>query len=167
LTGGFTNSGSVIFDGEVNGGKAYIGGLIGLCKADPLAEGLEWTGNLVFKGEKLTATSGYAGGIFGTCVSAIPNAIVYSDIVGAGCEGVGMVTGSPRSDVVVATNAKVGGSIALVMADKENADGSVTYAPKVEELTAENFHNYIYGGETVWADGSNYDGCSFLSVKPE
>jgi hypothetical protein len=53
------------------------------------------------------------------------------------------------------------------MADKENADGSVTYAPKVEELTAENFHNYIYGGETVWPAGSDYDGCSFLSVKPE
>ena len=96
LTGGFTNSGSVIFDGEVNGGKAYIGGLIGHCKADPLAEGLEWTGNLVFKGEKLTATSGYVGGIFGTSVSAIPNAIVYSNVEGIGCTGAGDSSGKWR-----------------------------------------------------------------------
>ena len=167
LTGGFTNSGSVIFDGVMDGGTAHVGGLVGDCLDNPLEEGLAWSGNLVFTGEKLQSTSGYAGGIFGTCVSAIPNAIVYSDIVGAGCEGVGMVTGSPRSGVVVATNAKVGGSIALEMADQENSEGTVTYAPKVEKLTAENFHNYIYGGETIWAEGSDYDGCSFLSVKPE
>ena len=167
LTGGFTNSGSVIFDGVMDGGTAYVGGLVGNCLADTQATDLEWSGNLVFTGEKLQSTSGYAGGIFGTCVSAIPNAIVYSNINGAGCTGVGMVTGSARTDVVVAKNAKIGGSIALRLDNVENADGSVSYAPVFVTLDESNIHEYIYGGETIWAEGSDYDACSFLSVKPE
>ena len=167
LTGGFTNSGSVIFDGVMDGGTAYVGGLVGSCSDNPLEEGLEWSGDLVFTGEKLQATSGYVGGIFGTSVSAIPNAIVYSNVEGIGCTGAGMITGSARTDTVVAKNAKIGGSIALTLDTEEKADGTISNAPIVVGLTADNIHEYIYGGETVWPAGSDYDGCSFLSVKPE
>ena len=48
----------------------------------------------------------------------------------------------------------------------EDSEGDIEVCPVYQTLAPENYFNYIYGGTTQWAEGSNYDGCTFLSAKP-
>jgi hypothetical protein len=62
----------------------------------------------------------------------------------------------------LATNCKLGGRIATVMAPDASGDP----APDLKNITAENYYDYIYGTVVDWTGVDGYDGCSFLSVKP-
>jgi hypothetical protein len=75
--------------------------------------------------------------------------------------GVGQIMGSHRADSNLASNCKVGGTIATDYDTEDEED-------KVIALDSTNFHNYIYGsGEaTDWGTSTNYDGCTLLSEKP-
>ena len=60
-------------------------------------------------------------------------------------------------------NCKLAGKIAK--AGRESADGGSELVPDWIDIDATNFVDYIYGGTTQWAEGTDYDGCSFLSVE--
>ena len=95
------------------------------------------------------------------------NAYSERDIEGTKyINSVGFISGVLRdANTPQLLNCKVGGTISTTTEEKESSDGSVSTVPKVVEITADNFQDYIYGGTTAW-EGTDYDGCSFLSVKP-
>jgi hypothetical protein len=64
---------------------------------------------------------------------------------------------------LLATNCKLGGRIATVMTQDANGDDP---APYWNDVTAENYYDYIYGTVVDWTGVDGYDGCEFLSVKP-
>ena len=66
---------------------------------------------------------------------------------------------------IKAINCKVGGTICKTTEEKEDSEGTLKPTPIVVTIAADNFQDYIYGGDTEWA-GTDYDGCSFLSVAP-
>ena len=128
------------------------------------------------------STSTYhIGGIIGISTGSVSGVESYCDIeaIGLGDQNIGMIKGQPR--VVVTTeeggsttntvravsNCKLGGRIATTTVSEEDANGGdPIITPDWQAITAENFYNYIYGGTTDWTGVDNYDGCSFLSVKP-
>ena len=71
---------------------------------------------------------------------------------------IGMILGTPRTSSIYVSNCKVGGTAFQY----DNEDESI----KPLKLTADNFHQFIYGGNTNWTGIDNYDGCTFLAEKP-
>ena len=164
ITNGFKNSGKIEFTGNNVSGSVYIGGVAG----DMLTSTASWTGDIVNTGEIVcTGTAKnlrYAGGIFGKTAVGVANGVVYCDMNAPGVINSGMVMGSERSSSSLATNCKVGGSIMTTALGEDSDGNSVEQHTKVD-ISAENFFNYIYGGDYTWPD-TNYDGCTFLSVAP-
>lgn len=133
--------------------------------------------NLVING--FTQERVWFGGIMGYASSTITGATSYCDIKAIGYNNVGMIMGSPRIEesvtgegdkavttaAIKAINCKVGGTICKTTEEKEDSEGTLKPIPVVVTIAADNFQNYIYGGDTEWA-GTDYDGCSFLSVAP-
>ena len=165
VTNGFKNSGKIEYTGNNVSGSVYIGGVVG----DMLTSTASWTGDIVNTGEIVcTGTAknqSYAGGIFGKTIVGIPNAVVLCTVNAGACTGSGMVTGSERSDVVVAKDAKVGGTITAAETG-EDAGGDITTVLTPIALDAGNYFNYIYGGTTDWGGETTYDGCLFITELP-
>ena len=160
ISEGFVNSGKIEFSGSNDNGSVYIGGLIG----DMATPVTNWNGPAVNVGDIVcTGTyknNCYVGGIFGKTTVNIPNGEAYFTMNASKCTGVGMITGSSRSESVKATNCKIGGNIM----EWDDEDG--VFVPKA--IAESEFFNYIYGSgdATDWTGAENYDGCSFLSEKP-
>ena len=133
--------------------------------------------NLVING--FTQERVWFGGIMGYASSTITGATSYCDIKAIGYNNVGMIMGSPRIEesvtgegeaavttaAIKAINCKVGGTICKTTEEKEDSEGTLKPVPVVVTIAADNFQDYIYGGDTEWV-GTDYDGCSFLSVAP-
>ena len=104
----------------------------------------------------------YVGGVAGFTTVAFANGEVHCSLNAQGdYKGVGMITGSSRSETVKATNCKVGGTMVGAYNIEDEKYETVT-------LDASNYFKYIYGGgeATDWGDSSDYDGCTFLEAKP-
>ncbi len=169
-TGNIVNTGTVKFAGTSKN-AAHVGGFIGNMPGNmpALAEGNFFInlGDIVCSGtyDKSRATNG-VGGIVGRSLGTISNAKVHCLVEAVGAPNVGMITGSERTEATLVSNCEIGGTIALKTREGEDPDTGKPYSdPEYTTITGENFQDYIYGGETQWQD-TNYDGCSFLSVKP-
>ena len=161
-TGNVVNTGTIKFAGKAASG-VRVGGIAGYMggNAPTITDGkFINTGDIVVEGEFDTTLTDYngAGGIAGRSELVIDNAASYCSIKSAKTP-LGLITGSPRSDVVLATNCAVGGSIVgeYNIEDEEF---------KTTAVTADNYYNYIYGGQTDWTGIENYDGCTLLEANP-
>jgi hypothetical protein len=184
--GHLCETGSLLADGEgevkiINTGKITVtgtatddlrvGGIFSVASAGVLSENLKLinTGDIEVSGAFGASNTAYVGGIVGSATRSIANAESYCNIkayrVADGklimYNGVGQIMGSHRADSNLASNCKVGGTIATDYDTEDEED-------KVIALDSTNFHNYIYGsGEaTDWGTSTNYDGCTLLSEKP-
>jgi hypothetical protein len=167
-TGNVVNTGTIKFAGTCKN-AVQLGGFAGYLKGSTptITDGqIINLGNIVCAG---TYDPSYAqngiGGIAGHSDSTINNAKVHCLVEAVGAPNVGMVTGSERTEATLVSSCEIGGKICTTSEEKETTDGSVSKVPVVVEITAENFHEHIYAGTTAW-EGTDYDGCSFLSVKP-
>lgn len=161
VTNGFVNKGTITYNGS-HTGSAMIGGVTGELT---YWSAETWTGSLVNEGDitcSRTATGdSYVGGVVGSTTVPFANGEAHCSINAQGYKGVGMITGSSRSETVQVTNCKLGGTI---VGDYNIEDQ--TYSTVI--LDSSNYYKYIYGsGEsTDWGDNSDYDGCTFLEAKP-
>ena len=184
--GHLCETGSLLADGEgevkiINTGKITVtgtatndlrvGGIFSVASAGVLSENLKLinTGDIEVSGAFGASNTGYVGGIVGSATRSIANAESYCNIkayrivdgVVTKYTGVGQIMGSHRAESNLASNCKVGGTIATDYDTEDEED-------KVIALDSTNFHNYIYGsGEaTDWTGTDNYDGCSVLTAIP-
>ena len=163
-TGNVINTGTIKFAGKAASG-VRAGGIAGYMQGNSpvFSEGqLINIGEVVVDGtfdQTLTDYNG-AGGIAGRSEALIDNAVSYCSLKSANTP-LGMITGSPRSATILATNCAVGGSI---VGEYDTEDE----AYKTTVLDASNYFNYIYGGgeATDWGTSENYDGCTLLESKP-
>ena len=123
-------------------------------------------GDLVCTGTFGSETAQYngVGGIVGYTDNIIENAESYCSI-NAPKVAAGMITGSSRSETVIAKSCKVGGAF-IETVTGEDADGNSTTIETEMKLDATNWMEHIYGTVPAWEEGTDYDGCSFLTVKP-
>ena len=158
ITDGFRNSGKIEFTGSNPTGPVFIGGIVG----DMARPTSSWTGDIVNTGDIIftgsSKSDSYAGGIFGRTIVGVANATSHCKVDAQGVAGSGHITGSSRSETVIATNCKVGGIATAYDTEDESYEE--------ENITASNFHKYIYGGTTDWSGVVEYDGCTFLAEKP-
>ena len=169
-TGDIVNRGKITLTGLSEGGSLCTGGFIGShANANTM---FHETANYYSLGDiENSGTPGvkngvagtkYAGGAVADSAASISGVECYCNIRALG--GVaGMITGSARSEAVVASNCKIGGTLCKEI--KFNGD---TFQDEelVVTIDESNFMDYIYGTTTDWAGSTTYDGCSFLSVKP-
>ena len=161
VTNGFVNKGTITYNGS-HTGSAMIGGVTGELT---YWSAETWTGSLVNEGDiNCTGTAtldSYVGGVVGSTTVPFANGEAHCSINAEGYKGVGMITGSSRSETVQVTNCKVGGTLvgAYDIEDEEY---------KTIVLDGSNYYKYIYGsGEaTDWGENTDYDGCTFLEAKP-
>jgi hypothetical protein len=171
-TGEIVNTGTMSIAGSSKGGKCYIAGLLGSLNTNSLPATAHYvnTGKLVLSGStgSKNGVRGplYMGGIVGLSTnSSVENAEVHCTIEAVEVGDLGMIFGTPRSETVVAKNCKVGGTIKAITTG-ENSQGEITTEQREIAITESNFHEHIYAGTTDWSGVTDYDGCSFLSVKP-
>ena len=163
FTNGFTNSGSVTFNGVLHseGGEVYIGGLIGELTLGTI-DCSSWKGDIIVSGNVLcngTCKGKYhVGGVIGETNKSFANGVVFGNLEVMDEQGAGMLTATPRSESIVVSNFKVGGCVRIFNALDE---GYVTTS-----LNADNFYNYLYGGSTDWTGATDYDGCTYISALP-
>ena len=168
-TGNIVNTGTIKHTGTA-ANAVRIGGFAGslLSIATPtVTDGkIINLGNLVCTGTFGSETAQYngIGGIVGYTDSIIENAESYCSI-NAPKVAAGMITGSSRSATVIAKSCKVGGAF-IENVIGEDADGNSTTIETEMKLDATNWMDYIYGSIPTWEEGTDYDGCSFLTVKP-
>ena len=168
-TGNIVNTGTIKHTGTA-ANAVRIGGFAGslLSIATPtVTDGkIINLGNLVCTGTFGSETAQYngIGGIVGYTDSIIENAESYCSI-NAPKVAAGMITGSSRSATVIAKSCKVGGAF-IENVIGEDADGNSTTIETEMKLDATNWMDYIYGTIPTWEEGTDYDGCSFLTVKP-
>lgn len=161
----------------------YMGGLVGLINNTNAGASLTGstfvnTGNVTCSG--VVPTIHYIGGLVGLIKANVVGASSYCDIEAIGFSKVGMITGTSRSETVVASNCKLGGTICNKQVKDVSAEGdevlekqiitlgeSSNIADAEEAAIAVNdyWYNYIYGAAVEKAT-AEADGCSFLSVKP-
>ena len=152
-------------------GTQYVGGIVG-ASSSTIATAIANCVNVgkvsgaITSGTKDEKYAGYVGGIAGSVAANITSSNSHCDIEAPYYTNVGGITGSPRTDAVLAQSCQLGGTIACDKIKKEDADGIEIEAMNSITLDEGNYFNYIYGATVTWAEGSNYDGCSFLSVKP-
>ncbi|MBQ2027438.1 MAG: hypothetical protein II214_06020 [Alistipes sp.] len=168
-TGNVVNTGTIKFAGTCKN-AVQLGGFAGYLQGSTptITDGqIINLGDIVCTG---TYDPSYAqngiGGIAGHSDSTINNAKVHCLVEAVGAPNVGMVTGSERTEATLVSSCEIGGTIAFKTREGENPDTGKPYSdPEYTTITGENFQDYIYAGETQWQD-TNYDSCSFLSVKP-
>ena len=152
-------------------GTQYVGGIVG-ASSSTIATAIANCVNVgkvsgaITSGTKDEKYAGYVGGIAGSVAANITSSNSHCDIEAPYYTNVGGITGSPRTDAVLAQSCQLGGTIACDKIKKEDADGIEVEAMNSITFDEGNYFNYIYGATVTWAEGSNYDGCSFLSVKP-
>ena len=162
-TGNVINTGTIKFVGKAASG-VRAGGIAGYMggNAPTVTDGkLINIGDIVLEGELDATLTDYngAGGIAGRSELIIDNAVSHCSIDSANAP-LGMITGSPRSEVIRATNCAVGGSIVGAYDTEDEAYKTIT-------LDASNYFNYIFGGGTTdWGESTDYDGCTLLEAKP-
>lgn len=166
-TGTIKNTGKITFDGDASASNTLaVGGIVGISGAAACEATLVNTGDIVITDTaKIPATNGF-GGIIGVTSGSIKGAqsfltVEKSSEVNA---NVGFITGSSRSATVIASECNVGGKI-LTGWDESDAEPEPIYT----KLNSGNFYKHIYGSGnlTDWAGTDNYDGCNYLSSKPE
>ena len=159
---GYVNRGNLIFNGKVEKGGAYIGGLAGSMDQEMKAD--YWTGTITNIGNiecnGSVKTGVYVGGIVGDAAKPFANCESHCTISTENYDNmnIGMILGTPRTSSIYVSNCKVGGT-----AFESNVEDEEIEAVK---LTANNYFRFIYGGDTDWTNVENYDGCSFLAEKP-
>ena len=163
-TGDVINKGTITGAGASEGGKCRFGGIVGLCQ-QPLVGTAKYinVGDIVFTGtagiKNDVPGTAYLGGLVGVLENAsVDNGEVHCSISAGESKNYGFTIGVPRTDVVKATNCKVGGSI-LGEYDTEDEEYKTT------SLDGSNYYKYIYS-TPVGEDVAVADGCSFLSAKP-
>ena len=177
--GAFLNTGKVTFSAISSHTTANfaVGGVIGASAKDILAPNCRFInkGDIVVTVDPVDGQIVNIGGVIGSNTAQFINGEAYCSIKAIGYSNVGMVMGSSRVETVAedgattysrVTNCKLGGTIIRALQGTENGDGETVYSPVTETIDESNFQDYIYGGNTIWAEGSDYDGCSFLSVEP-
>ena len=168
IKAGVVNSGNITIGakGVVTTAKAFcVGGIIGAEKGasttmtDPIN-----VGNITVKHATSDSPADtFIGGIFGNSAAKITNAQCYCNICVADYTNVGWATGSARvKDTIIATNCKFGGNVVEIEIDESDE----TEVEKLTPLTADNYYNHIFGGETDWTGTENYDGCTLLEASP-
>ena len=152
--------------------SVYMGGVVGLINntnAGATLTGSSFvnTGNVTCSG--VVPTNHYIGGVVGLIKTNVVGASSYCDIKAIDFSKVGMITGTSRSETVVASNCKLGGTICTKssMGEAEDGSGDQVVVDEVKTLDESNYYDYIYGTITDWTSIANYDGCTFLSAKPE
>ena len=157
IVNGYTNKGTIKFDGSCNGSVA-IGGIVGNRVYLPGT----WEGTIVNEGDVICTgtfgTAGNVGGIFGLANCAVADAKAYCSVKAENYTGVGMILGIPYSEANVASNAHCGGTIT---ANAINTDGDKVWQEVA--ITQENYAKYIYAEEVDDALAlANF--CGFLSA---
>ena len=169
-TGNVVNNGNIICSGTSIGGQYNVGGIIASAGGS-FGENV----NLYNFGD-ITVTGGgtekngvegieQIGGIVGKNAGHIfYNANVYCNIKAVGANYVGMLQGTARGEECCVKSSNVGGMIC-----REVLFNGDTYQNEEVEVTIDgsNFMDYLYGATTDWTGVTAYDGCSFLTVKPE
>ena len=163
-TGDVINKGTITGAGASEGGKCRFGGIVGLCQ-QPLVGTAKYinVGDIVFTGtagiKNDVPGTAYLGGLVGVLENAsVDNGEVHCSIQTGESKNYGFTIGVPRTDVVKATNCKVGGSI---VGEYNVEDESY----KTTTLDASNYFNHIYS-TPVEQSVAEVDGCSVLTAKP-
>ena len=161
--GEVVNTGTITYAGSCNR-SAYIGGIIGQGTNVVGCTSLINTGTINCTGS--FATSGYVGGIIGDTAKPISGAQCFCNVKAIGYTGVGMITGSARSETVVATNCQLGGTICTkTMGDIDEEGNPIPEDEKIDDIITlgnSNFFKYIYGsGNPASAEDAN--GCTYWS----
>ena len=104
----------------------------------------------------------YVGGIAATASVALENAKSYclikaSDAKDTNCFK-GWMTGSSRSETVIAKNCEIGG----MLVDEYNVEDEEYQGTNIN---AKNYFNFIYGSAD-WTGVTDYDGCTHISKAP-
>ena len=152
-------------------GTQYVGGIVG-ASSSTIATAIANCVNVgkvsgaITSGTNDDKYAGYVGGIAGSVAANITSSNSHCDIEAPYYANVGGITGSPRANAVLAQSCQLGGTIACDKIKIEDTDGNEIEAMNSITLDEGNYFNYIYGTTVTWAEGSNYDGCSFLSVVP-
>ena len=161
-TGNVVNTGSIKHLGK-SSTNVHIGGIFGYMEntAPPISNGkFINTGDIVFTGSyKADAVPHGVGGLAGVALKGFENGQAYCTINAPQHPAAGMAIGSSRTSENIAKNCEVGGTI-MVEYD-EGEDVAIE-----TNISASNFHKYLYGGTTNWSGVENYDGCSYLASKP-
>ena len=144
----------------------YLAGTATKLEGEPTATGViyhdckvSYLGDITFSG----TSSGpvYAGGWAGLSTTPVENGQIYTRLNMGESKNIGIVFGTARvNESVIAKNCEVGGG--FYEYDIENDQY------KLKSLKSGDYFNYIYssGVSTDWTGTDNYDGCTFLSVKP-
>lgn len=104
----------------------------------------------------------YVGGIAATASVALENAKCYCNIMAITSNDTncfrGWITGSSRSETVIAKNCEIGGmSVDEYNVEDEEYQGT--------NINAKNYFNFIYGSAD-WTGVTDYDGCTHISKAP-
>jgi hypothetical protein len=140
-------------------GRYRVGGIIGTSTTTN-NEAIKDCVNIgTIKNNKIGDTATTAGGIVGKATSFITNCKSHCQIESNSCV-YGIVTASERTETTLAKDCAVGGG--FMVYDEEEEDYITT------PITESNFYKFIYGSgdKTDWTGTDNYDGCTWLSVKP-
>ena len=161
FVGGYhKNTGKLIYSADFKdvAGTITIGGYaatknMGMLAANftPINEG-----DIECKVPAVEGQVSYIGGIIGNNSKSIGNSKSFCTISADGYPNVGMATGTPRTEENYATNCCIGGRFAI----KDVEDNRISY----EDITLENYTNFLYGGQPDWTGTDNYDGCKYISA---
>lgn len=161
-TGTLRNKGNITYAGASSTGSTVriAGMLAAMAKVPPTSLKMVNTGNLSVTG---TGKDVYVGGIVGAG-KVVENADCYCEIYAPDATGVGWIMAAARTSTLVAKNCRVGGRNITGWDDSD-----MEPVAKGIRIVESNFMNYIYSGgsQTDWTGTDNYDGCSFLSSKPQ
>ena len=144
---------------EVNG--LELGGVIGRLASYPISalynEGDITVVNVVNYDKANTKI----GGVVGSLPSTLTNAKSVCTISAVGYTGkVGMAMGIPYAEATKVTNGQFGGKMIVKTIWEESDDADI---PIEEEVTASNFHQFIYSDAVYTADQATADTCTYLA----
>ncbi len=161
-TGTLRNKGNITYGGASSSTSTVrVGGILAaLAKEPPTNLKLVNTGNLNVTG---TGKLVYVGGILGAGKNVV-GADCHCEIYAPNASAVGWIMAAARTSTLTATNCGVGGRNITGWDDSD-----MEPVAKGTKITASTYMNYIYSGgnNTDWSGTENYDGCTFLSQKPQ
>ena len=156
------NTGTITVE---NGAEIITDAMIGGCIADARdnCSTVINTGDIVLMHDIPDGNTYYVGGAFGKMpAKSIKDIQCYATITKGKSANFGFISATPRD----ATHKIVGGGIGgKFIKEWDDSDGELV--AKTTSITDSNFHNYIYGGSTDWTGVEEYDGCEYLTSKPE
>ena len=161
-TGLVANTGTITVSGF---GKTTVnvGGVMGTHNAVN-ASGYINTGD-IFVERSSAAETDYpinVGGIAATATVALENAKCYCLIKACDAKDTncckGWMTGSSRSETVIAKNCEIGGMLVEKYSVEDEEYQGIN-------INAKNYFNYIYGSAD-WTGVTDYDGCEYISKAP-